>query len=166
MITAVFIRLPRNTNQDEEGTPTQLGGRPESACKEDGGMRATSEPAEGLAPPHCNAEPAGRPEVDEEEEDDEEEEGCRSRQNSPERAGQSYSDTVTDALIPKQHSSSQEGEPTYCPYCKTPETYRNKTAHKFPPNSPTACLALPWICISFPHACFESCVRTLPWDLR
>lgn len=98
-----------NTNQDEEGTPTQLGGRPESACKEDGGMRAASEPAEGLAPPHCNAEPAGRPEVDEEEEDDEEEEGCRSRQNSPERAGQSYSDTVTDALLPKQHSSSQEG---------------------------------------------------------
>ncbi|XP_076592065.1 tumor necrosis factor receptor superfamily member 19-like [Chaetodon auriga] len=98
-----------NTNQDEEGALTQLGGRPESVCKEDGGTRAASEPAEGLGLPQCNAEPAGRPEVVEEEEDDEEEEGCRSRENSPERVRQSYSDTVTDALLPKQHSPGQEG---------------------------------------------------------
>ncbi|XP_035536153.1 tumor necrosis factor receptor superfamily member 19 [Morone saxatilis] len=86
-----------NTNQNEEGTPMQLGGRPESVCEEAAGMR---EPAECLGLPQCNAEPAGRLEVEEEEED--KEEGCR--ENSAERTRQSYSDTVTDALLPKQHS--------------------------------------------------------------
>ncbi|XP_044057562.1 tumor necrosis factor receptor superfamily member 19 isoform X4 [Siniperca chuatsi] len=90
-----------NTNQDVEGTPMQLEGRPESVCKEG------SEPAECLGLLQCNAEPAGRLEVEEEEQ--EEEEGCRSRENSPERTRQSYSDGVTDALLPKQHSSSQQG---------------------------------------------------------
>lgn len=93
----------------------QPGGRPESVCKEAGGMRASSEPAEGLPP--CNAEPAGRLEVEEEVEEDEEE-GCKSRENSPEGTRRSYSDAVTDALLPKQLSSSQEGEVTYCSHAK------------------------------------------------
>lgn len=42
-----------------------------------------------------NSEPAGRPE------DDEEEGERRSRENSPERTRQSYSEAVTDALLPK-----------------------------------------------------------------
>lgn len=95
-----------NTPQDEEGPPTQLEEHPESACKEADGMRGSLEPAECLGLPQCNADPAGRLEV--EEEDGDEEEGRRSRENSPERTRQSYSEAVTDALLPKQHSS-QEG---------------------------------------------------------
>ncbi len=48
----------------------------------------------------------------EEEEEEDEEEGRRSRENSAEGTRQSHSDAVTDALLPKQHSSSQEGEVT------------------------------------------------------
>lgn len=94
-----------NPNQDEEGSPMQLGERPESDCKDATAMRGSAEPTEG------NAEPADRgPEVeDEEEENREEDEGCGSREKSPERTRQSYSDSATDALLPKQHSSSQEG---------------------------------------------------------
>lgn len=99
----------RNTNQDEECTAMQAGGRPESVCEDTGGMRASFEPAECSGPPQCNAKPAGRLEVEGEEVDEEEEEGCRSRENSPERTRQSYSHAVTDALLPKQHSPSQEG---------------------------------------------------------
>lgn len=59
-----------------------------------------------------NSEPAGRLEVEEDEdgEGDKEEEGCGSRENSPERTRQSCSEAVTDALLPKQHPSTQEGE--------------------------------------------------------
>lgn len=113
MIIAVFILLLRNANQDEEGTLTQSGGRLESVCREAAGI--SSEPAECLDLLQCNAEPAGRPEVEEEEQRDEE--GCRSRESSPERSRQTSSDAVTDALLPKQHSSSQEGEVPH----KTPE---------------------------------------------
>lgn len=88
----------------------QAGGRPESVCEDAGGMRGSSEPAECSGLPQCNTKPAGRLEVEGEEVDEEEKEGCRSRENSPERTRQSYSDAVTDALLPKQHSSSQEGE--------------------------------------------------------
>lgn len=83
----------------------QAGGRPESVCEDAGGMRGNLEPGESSGPPQCNAKPAGSVEVDEVEE-----EGCRSRENPPERNRQSYSDAVTDALLPKQHSSGQEGE--------------------------------------------------------
>ena len=86
----------------------QLGGHPESVCKEAGGTRGSVEPTECLGLPQCTAEPAGR--LEEEERNDKEEEGCRSRENSPESTRQSYSDAVTDALLPRQHSSSQEGE--------------------------------------------------------
>lgn len=98
-----------NTNQDEEAAPVQLGGCPESVCKEAGVTRGSSEPAEGLKPPLYDTEPAGRLEVEEEEEGEDEEEGCKSRESSLEGATQSYSGTVTDALLPKQHPSSQEG---------------------------------------------------------
>lgn len=90
-----------NINQDEEGTPPQLGGRPQSVCREAGGMRGSPEPAECLGLPQAEAE--------EEEVNKKEDEGCRSGENSPERTRQSFSDAVTDALLPKQHSSSQEG---------------------------------------------------------
>ncbi|KAM7413410.1 hypothetical protein PAMA_020683 [Pampus argenteus] len=80
-----------NTNQDEEGNPVQLRGHPEPVPGETAGMTGSTEPA-------------GRPEVDKEEA------GCRSRENSPERTRQSYSEAVTDALLPKQHLSTQEGE--------------------------------------------------------
>uniref|UniRef100_A0A671V269 Tumor necrosis factor receptor superfamily, member 19 n=1 Tax=Sparus aurata TaxID=8175 RepID=A0A671V269_SPAAU len=93
-----------NANQDEEGTLTQSGGRLESVCREAAGI--SSEPAECLDLLQCDAEPAGRLEVEEEEQRDEE--GCRSRESSPERSRQTSSDAVTDALLPKQHSSSQE----------------------------------------------------------
>ncbi|KAG8002140.1 Tumor necrosis factor receptor superfamily member 19, partial [Nibea albiflora] len=99
-----------NTNQDEECTVMQAGGRPESVCEDAGGTRGSLEPAECSGLPQCIAKPAGRLEVEGEEVDEEEKEGCRSRENSPERTRQSYSDAVTDALLPKQHSSSQEGE--------------------------------------------------------
>ncbi|XP_070685324.1 tumor necrosis factor receptor superfamily member 19 [Pempheris klunzingeri] len=90
-----------NTNQDEEGTLMQLGGHPESVCKE---------AADCLGLPQCNAEPAGRLEADEEEEEgDGKDEGRRSGETSPEGTRQPYSDAVTDALLPKEHSSSQEG---------------------------------------------------------
>lgn len=71
-----------NTNQDEEGNPVQLGGHPESVPGEAAGVTGSSEPA-------------GRPE------ENEEEGGCRSRENSPEGTRQSYSEAVTDALLPK-----------------------------------------------------------------
>lgn len=90
----------------------QLGGHPESVCTEAGRMRGSLKPAECFGLPHCNAENAGRLEVEEEEGD--EEEGCKSRENSPERSRQRHSEAMTDALLPKQHSSSQEGELTYC----------------------------------------------------
>lgn len=90
----------------------QLGGHPESVCKEAGGTRGSSEPAESFGLPQCNAEPAGRLEANEED-DQEEGEGCRSGENPPDRANQSYSDAVTDALLPKQ-----EGEVTYCSHAK------------------------------------------------
>lgn len=76
-----------NTNQDEEGKPVQLGGHPESAPGEAAGATESSEPA-------------GRPE------EDEEEGKCRSRENSPEMTRQSYSEAVTDALLP---NLTQEG---------------------------------------------------------
>ncbi|XP_037632126.1 tumor necrosis factor receptor superfamily member 19 [Sebastes umbrosus] len=91
-----------NTHQDEESTPVHVGGHPESVCKEAGGVRGSLEP-------QCNAEPAGRLEVEEDDGDGDEEEGCRSRENPPERTRQSYSEAVTDALLPRLHSSSQEG---------------------------------------------------------
>ncbi|XP_078102664.1 tumor necrosis factor receptor superfamily member 19-like isoform X1 [Sander vitreus] len=97
----------RNAHQDEEGTPMQLGGHPESVCTEAGRMRGSLKPAECFGLPHCNAEHAGRLEVEEEEGD--EEEGCKSRENSPERSRQRHSEAMTDALLPKQHLSSQEG---------------------------------------------------------
>ncbi|XP_022624590.1 tumor necrosis factor receptor superfamily member 19-like isoform X1 [Seriola dumerili] len=80
-----------NTHLDEEGAPMQLEGHPESVSAEAGGMMGSSELAE-------------RMKVEEEEdcEGDEEEEGCRSRENSPERTSQSYSEAATDALLPKQ----------------------------------------------------------------
>ncbi|XP_031716491.1 tumor necrosis factor receptor superfamily member 19 isoform X1 [Anarrhichthys ocellatus] len=89
-----------NTHRDGESIPMQLGGRPESHCKEAGGMRGSLEPAECSGWPQCTAEPAGRLEV--EEEDGDEEEGCKPRENSPEMTRKSYSEAVTDA-------SSQEG---------------------------------------------------------
>ncbi|XP_059187876.1 tumor necrosis factor receptor superfamily member 19 [Centropristis striata] len=98
-----------NTHQDEEDTQMQLGGHEEAA-----GITGSLEPAEGFRLPTCNAERAGRLDVEgqegdeEEEEEEEEEEGCRSEETSPERTRQSYSEAVTDALLPKQHSS-QEG---------------------------------------------------------
>lgn len=58
------------------------------------------EPAECFGRPQCNAEPAGRLEV--EEDDGDEEEGRKSRENSPETTRKSYSEAATDA-------SSQEG---------------------------------------------------------
>lgn len=88
--TAVSPTLARNTNQDEEGKPVQLGGHPESAPGEAAGATESSEPA-------------GRPE------EDEEEGKCRSRENSPEMTRQSYSEAVTDALLP---NLTQEGEET------------------------------------------------------
>lgn len=112
----------RNINLDEEGTPTQLGGLPTSVCEEDGGMMMSSEPAECLRMPQCNPEAAARWEVEEEgeHEGEVEVERCRSREKSPERAGQSCSEAGTDALLPKQQSSSQEGEVT--PHsCKRPK---------------------------------------------
>lgn len=177
--TAFFIPLPRNTNQDEEGTPVQQGGRLESVCKEADGTRGSSEPAECLGLPPCNAEPAGRLEVEEEEEEDEEE-GCKSRENSPEGTRRSYSDAATDALLPRQHSSSQEGEVTYCSHAKDQKPVnmtfyslfishgsRHKTAHTFLLNPLLVCWSLPWIWISFPYdECFARCVKTLPWHLK
>ena len=74
-------------------------------------MRGSSEPAECVGLPQCSAEPARGPEVEEEDVGEEEEEGYRSRENSPERSRQSYSEAVTDALLPKQHLN-QEGELT------------------------------------------------------
>ncbi|XP_071327766.1 tumor necrosis factor receptor superfamily member 19 isoform X1 [Trachinotus anak] len=85
-----------NTHLDEEGAPVHLRGHPESVSAENGGMMGSSEPAETL-------------EVKEEEDCGEEEEGCRSRENSPERTGESYSESVTDALLPKQQPSAQDG---------------------------------------------------------
>ncbi|KAJ4923244.1 hypothetical protein JOQ06_026349 [Pogonophryne albipinna] len=80
-----------NTHQDEEA------GHPESGCREAAGMRGAPEPAESV-------------------EHGEEEERCRSRENSPERSRRSYSEAVTDALLPKQQASSQDGEETHdCP---------------------------------------------------
>ncbi|KAK1900405.1 Tumor necrosis factor receptor superfamily member 19 [Dissostichus eleginoides] len=72
-----------NTHQDEEA------GYPESGCREAAGMRGAPEPAESV-------------------EHGEEEERCRSRENSPERSRRSYSEAVTDALLPKQQASSQD----------------------------------------------------------
>ncbi|KAK5904418.1 hypothetical protein CesoFtcFv8_005986 [Champsocephalus esox] len=80
-----------NTHQDEEA------GHPESGCREAAGMRGAPEPAESV-------------------EHGEDEERCRSRENSPERSRRSSSEAVTDALLPKQQASSQDGEETHdCP---------------------------------------------------
>ncbi|GAA6218271.1 tumor necrosis factor receptor superfamily member 19 [Lates japonicus] len=100
----------RNANLDEEGAPMQLG-HPEFVSAEAGGAMGSSEPAERFGLPQRNPQPAGRLEVEEDEdgEGDEEEEGCGSRENSPERTRQSCSEVVTDALLPKQHPSTQEG---------------------------------------------------------
>ncbi|XP_042342834.1 tumor necrosis factor receptor superfamily member 19-like [Plectropomus leopardus] len=74
-----------NAHQDEESTPMQLEGHPESVCKEDDGMRRSSELAECFGLPECNADPEERLEVKEAGKD---EEGSRSRENSPERTRQ------------------------------------------------------------------------------
>lgn len=84
-----------NTHLDEEGAS---GGHPESALVKAGGITGNSEPAERLAK-----------EEEEDCEGDEEEERCRSREDSPEKTRQSYSEAATDALLPKQQPSSQEG---------------------------------------------------------
>lgn len=91
MIIALFILLPRNTNQDGEFTPRQLGGRPESVCR---GMTGSLEPAGGL-------------------EEEDEEEGCGSSETR-----QRNSDTAADALVSEQHPSCQEGEATCCSHAK------------------------------------------------
>ncbi|TKS81260.1 Tumor necrosis factor receptor superfamily member 19 TRADE [Collichthys lucidus] len=99
-----------NTNQDEECTATQAGGRPESVCEDAGGMSGSLESAEMFrACLSATLSLQGDWRWRREEVDEEEKEGCRSRENSAERTRQSYSDAVTDALLPKQHSSSQEG---------------------------------------------------------
>ncbi|XP_008274145.1 tumor necrosis factor receptor superfamily member 19 isoform X2 [Stegastes partitus] len=97
-----------NANLKEEGTPMQLEGHPESVYEGAGGMRGSSEAAEYFRRSQCNAEPAERLEVEGEEEV-EEDEGCRSKENSPEKSQQNCSETVTDALLPKQHALTQEG---------------------------------------------------------
>lgn len=84
---------PRNTQEDEEGTPMQLGGHLEFVCRDTAVMAGSSEPE-------------GRLEVEEEEE------GCRSRETSPERLEQHHSGTVSE------RHSSQEGEVTRCSHGK------------------------------------------------
>lgn len=98
--------VSRMVNLDEDTTPMQPGGHPESGSAEVSGMRGSSE---RLRPPNCNPEPAVRLEVDGEE-GHEEEGGCRSSDNSPEWTR--HSEVVTDALLPEQHTSKQEGEVT------------------------------------------------------
>lgn len=91
MVTiALFILLPRNTNQDGEFTPMQLGGRHESVCR---GMTGSLEPAGGL--------------------EEEDEEGCGSSETR-----QRHSATAADALDSEQHPSCQEGEATFCSHAK------------------------------------------------
>ncbi|XP_026155024.1 tumor necrosis factor receptor superfamily member 19 [Mastacembelus armatus] len=99
----------RNTNPDEEGTPMQLEGHPESFCNQAGWMVGSSEPAECFGLPECTPEPAGlwRLEGEEEHEGVVEAEECSSKEKSPEKAIQSYSEAVTDAFLANQYSSSQ-----------------------------------------------------------
>ena len=161
VMIAVFIPLLRNANQDEEGTLTQSGGRLESVCRKAAGI--SSESAECLDLLQCNAEPAGRLEVEEEEQRDEE--GCRSRESSPERSRQSSSDAVTDALLPKQHSSSQEGEvPQHQKglsyFAQFP--FKTQNCTDISTDSPLVYLSHPWIWGSL-NECFNRCVKTLPW---
>ncbi|XP_039985943.1 tumor necrosis factor receptor superfamily member 19 isoform X2 [Xiphias gladius] len=101
----------RNTDLDDEGNPMQLGGHPELVSAGAGGTTGSSEPAECFGLPQPDPEPAEGLEVEEEEdgEGDEEEEGRRSRENSSERTRQSYSEAVTDELLPNQHPLTQEG---------------------------------------------------------
>ncbi|XP_022052923.2 tumor necrosis factor receptor superfamily member 19 isoform X1 [Acanthochromis polyacanthus] len=100
-----------NTNLNEDGAPMQLEGRPESVCEGAGGVRGGSEPAESFGRSQLSAEPAERLEVEGEEED-EEDEGCRSKESSPERSQGNCSEAVTEALLPKLHKPTQEGEVT------------------------------------------------------
>lgn len=81
--------LPRNTNQDEEDSLVQQGGRPETVCR---------------------GEPAGRLE------EKDGEEGCK--ETSPDGTRQHHSNTVAEALVSEQDSSAQEGEVTCSSHVK------------------------------------------------
>ncbi|XP_047449994.1 tumor necrosis factor receptor superfamily member 19 isoform X2 [Mugil cephalus] len=85
-----------NANPNEEDTPMQPEGRPESAGE-----------------PEFNAQPAERLEEEEEEggegRTEEKGEGCSSRESSPERCRQSGGDGATEVLLPKRPAPTQEG---------------------------------------------------------
>ncbi|XP_067364168.1 tumor necrosis factor receptor superfamily member 19 isoform X2 [Channa argus] len=95
-----------NLNLDEEGIPMQLGGHPTTACEEAGGKIGSSEPAECFWLLQCKSETAGVGR-DEGHESDEEVDRCGSKEESPEKARQT--DAMTDVLLPKQQSLTQEG---------------------------------------------------------
>ncbi|XP_014837942.1 PREDICTED: tumor necrosis factor receptor superfamily member 19 isoform X2 [Poecilia mexicana] len=91
-----------NRHQHEEDTPMWLEGHAEPECEGADEMTGSVESPEYLELPLCGVDPAGGSE-----EGGEEGEGLR--EYSCERRGEDCSDTVTDALLPKQQGQTQEG---------------------------------------------------------
>ncbi|XP_068173369.1 tumor necrosis factor receptor superfamily member 19 isoform X2 [Antennarius striatus] len=93
----------RNANEDDSSV--QLGGCPESVCRETGRTTSSPETTGISGAPQSNAMATVRLTSEEEEDGGE---GFRSRERSPERSRQSCGDAATGALLSQQHSS-QEG---------------------------------------------------------